>query len=256
MVNGLKLKHKLLLVIWIGVMTLQSCTTKPHCSNSIDFISSQDSIPVLEFDITSNPMEVRRQMCELYSFDLCTKCSLVEFKVPFEIEGKEGFLKVTVDFDSPICENCPVPMRSRHYCSILINSKNQILFEGQHVDIDSLQSEIIGYLSKVGSAPIGPRAIDKVNFRIGWAEGVNKEVVYLMLKRIYQAHLHFVEGEIEKTGSNFCSLSKMELSALKEKYPLKIEFDLGKQEFMIPKNPEGHLMTEEIEDFLEEGGSE
>ncbi len=228
------------------------CSTELECHNRNDFISSEDSIPVLEFDITSNPIEVRRQMSELYGLDLCVKCSLVEFKVPFEIEGKEGFLKVMVDFDSPICESCPVPMRLRHYCSILINSKNQILFEGQHVDMDSLQSEIIGYLSKVGNDPIAPRTIDKVNFRISWAEGVNEELVHLILKRIYQSHLAFIEGEVEKTGSDFCSLSKRELSALKEKYPLRIELDLGKQEFMIPTNPEEHLIPKEVEGHLKE----
>lgn len=230
---------------------LLSCTTNRNCQNRFDFISSQDSIPLLDLDITSDYVEVRRHMSKLHGFDLCTKCSLVEFKMPLEIENKEGFLNVMVDFDSPICENCPVPMRLRHYCSILINSNNQILFDGQHVDIDSLQPAIIGYLSKVGNDTIAPNAFDKVNFRISWAEGVNEEMVQLMLKGIYQSHLAFVEGVVEKTGSNFCSLSNSELSALKEKYPLKIELDLGKQNFIIPEKTGELLIPTIIEDDFE-----
>jgi hypothetical protein len=227
---------------------LTSCFEKDDCLNRFEFIScNNDSIPILNLDITKHPDTIRNEMNKLYGFDLCEKCSWVDFRLPFTIEGQKGYLKVMVDFDSPVCENCPIPMRLRHYFSIMINQRNQLLVEGELIEIDSLQSKIQKYLAKVGVDEMSPKNFGQVNFSIFWNQDSNTEFLNSVLTTLYVSHLSFVESELKNDGIDFCKMERENLEKLKEKYPLRIEFDLGKIERMKPPNIEKLKELESIE---------
>src|SRR5690554_9822 len=241
-----KMRKIALYILTLSLLT--SCSEKDDCLNRFEFIScNNDSIPILNLDITKNPDTIRNEMNRLYGFDLCEKCSLVDFRLPFTIEGQKGYLKVMADFDSPVCENCPIPMRLRHYFSIMINKRNQLLVEGELVEIDSLQSKIQKYLVKVGVDEMSPKNFGQVNFSIFWNQDSNTEFLNSVFTKLYVSHLSFVESELKKDGIDFCKMERENLEKLKKKHPLRIEFDLGKIERMKPPNIEKLKELESIE---------
>jgi len=168
-------------------------------------------------------------MNKLYGTDLCKKCSWVDFKLPFTIEGEKGYLKVMADFDTPICNNCPIPMRLRHYFYITINQRNQLLVEGELIKLDSLQLKIENYLAKVGIDEMAPENFEQVNFKIFLSENTDIGFLNSVLTSLHLSHIAFVESEIQNDGIDFCKITRIDIEKLKEKYPLRIEFDLGKQ---------------------------
>ncbi|WP_062056572.1 hypothetical protein [Aquimarina longa] len=203
------------------------------CNNKFYFISSTDTIPILNLDIKTPYYLARNDISNLYyNEDLCELCSQVEFKIPFNIENENGFLKIMTDFDTPYCGKCPIPMRLRHYYHIEINNKNQLFVEDQLRNVNSLQLDIEKYLLGIGENKMGPKSFDQVNYLIYWGKGTNKMFLDSILTKIYNAHLNSVEIKIRESNKDFCLLSKKELLDLKNDYPLRIEFDLGKFEKM------------------------
>ena len=224
---------KVSLTIWLLIL-LTSCSVNHGCENRFDFISCNNSIPILDLDISKHSDSIRKEINELYEFDLCQECSRIEFKIPFVVEGKSGYLEVMADFDFPVCENCPVPMRSRHYFSVLINQNNQILAEGEVTEIDKLRSKILNYLAAVGNNEMTPETFGQVNFRIHWDQDSDVGVLNSVLTILYKSHLDFVERQLLRNETDFCSIEQTEIAQLKEQYPLRIEFNLTKTERLKP----------------------
>lgn len=167
------MKHILFLALLISLLT--SCLDKNKCLNQFEFSTCKnDSIPILNLDITKHPDTIRAEMNKLYGLDLCKKCSRVDFRLPFEIEKQKGFLKVRTDFNSPVCGNCPTYVRLRHYFSIMVNQKNQLLVEGELTQLDSLQPKIERYLTSVGVEEMAPENFEKINFSILWSQDSDK----------------------------------------------------------------------------------
>ena len=229
------------------ILLLTSCSPNNNCKNRFDFISNNDSIPILNLVFTKSAETIREEMNELYGFDLCDKCTWADFRMPFTIECQKGSLKVMVDFDSPICGNCPIPVRKRHYFSIMINQRNQLLVEGELVEMDSLQSKVEKYLATVGHNEMTPETFKQVNFRLFWNQDSNIDYLHDVLMVLYKSHLTFVESKLEEDGIDFCTLEKTKITELKEQYPLRIEFDLGKVDRMQPLGIDGIMELEDIE---------
>lgn len=240
-----------LFILILFTTILSGCSVKDQCNNRFDFISTNDSIPILNLDFSSSPDSILRKMNVLYGIDLCEKCSWVEFKTPFEIEGKKGYLKLLADFDYPYCSNCPIAMRDRHYFEILINLNNQILAESNLVQIDSLKTEILSYLDKVGNDDNFPISYKRVNYFIKWDLNSDPKFVNEVFTTIYSAHLEFVESKLFAEGIDFCSLNKKEIRLLKEKYPLRIEIYNGKS--MIIATPEEMMkFQKQLEEYSDD----
>lgn len=216
-------------------MTLISCSINDDCNNRYAFSNCDLDIPIVQFDYFDHFDSVRQDIRNQFKYDLCEKCSWIDFKIPFGFEDKKGYLKVMADFDYPICENCPVPIRLRYYYSIMINRNNQLLVNGRPMKIDSLKNSIVTYYDNVGN-PEGyfPEKYSQVNFRFFWDTETEKTSIDKILTEISNAHLTFVEHKVADNGLEFCKLTREELDNLKNKYPLRIEFDLGKIDLMKP----------------------
>ncbi|MDY8134463.1 hypothetical protein [Aquimarina sp. 2201CG5-10] len=221
------------LILFIGCSNNNNNNSNNTCSNRFDFIASTDTIPVLKFDVKTPYYLARKDISDLYyNDDLCKHCSRIEFKIPFDIENKDGTLKVMTDYDYPYCQECPIPNRFREYYRINIYTKNRLYVEDKTISLDSLPSNIETYLQSIGKNKIAPESFSKVNYLIDWQQGVNQKFLDTILKKITKAHLKNVERLVNESNRDFCSLDKEELMKLKRKYPLQIEFDLGKSEKM------------------------
>ncbi len=119
-------------------------------------------------------------------------------------------------------------MRDRSYYSILINKDNKIAKLGRPINIDSLESDIIDYLSKVGIDDLAPDNYEKVNFKLMWDRKSDHNFIDTVMTKVYKAHLSFVEKQVQTEGLDFCDIDLYKIKELKKEYPLRIELDLGK----------------------------
>ena len=216
------------------------------CENRFDFISTNDSIPILDLDYSEAPESTLERMNSLYGTDLCDKCGWVEFKSPFEIESKMGYVKLIADFDYPYCSNCPIAMRLRYYFQILINANNQILAEGELVTVESLKTEIKSYLSKVGIDDDFPENYERVKYSIQWDRNSESKFIDSVFTSIFTSHTDFVRNKTLENGVDFCSLEKPELTKLKTDYPLRIQISSG-MSIEMPSSEEMEVILNEIE---------
>ena len=215
-------------------MTLLSCSKNKGCNNRYTFSNCDLDIPIVQIDYSDQFDSVRQNIENQFKYDLCKKCSWIDFKIPFQFEDKKGYLKVMADFDYPVCNDCPVPIRLRYYYSIMINRKNKLLVNGRPMRTDSLSSSIVKYFDNVGN-PEGhyPEEYRQVNFRLFWDRETDKSSIDEILAEISKAHLTFVEHKVAESGLEFCKLTGDEIEKMKMEYPLRIEFDLGKIDMML-----------------------
>lgn len=212
------------------------CSKKQEvCTNHFDFLNCNEQIPIFEVDYSMDFDSSRLDLQSKFETDLCDVCSYVYFKIPFDIDNKPGFIKIMSDFDYPVCENCPISMRLRSYYDILINHNSELLVEGKLMHIDSLRYSIINYFNNVGKSETQfPKEFNQVLFRLSWDRKTKRADIDKVLGILQKAYLDFVINRVEIEGRNFCDLTKLEVEDVKQKYPLKIEFDLGKIHLMKP----------------------
>lgn len=219
---------KIFILILLGFILHTSCSQVNDCGNRFDFISTNDSIPILKLDYSEAPESILKRMNTFYGVDLCSKCDWVGFKAPFEIEGKNGFLKLIADFDSPYCMDCPASIRKRSYFQIFMNSNNQILANDKLVAIDLLKAEIKSYLSKVGYGVGFPETYERVHYSIYWDRHSDSKFIDSVITSIFSTHTDFVATKVSADGLDFCSLEKTELTKLKKRYPIRIQINFGR----------------------------
>lgn len=233
------------ILILLSSIFLSNCTQIDECKNRFDFISTNDSIPILTLNYAETSESRLQRMNDLYTIDLCGKCSWVEFKSPFEMEGKSGYFKILADFDSPYCSNCPMAMRLRYYFQILINSNNQIFVEGEPSTIDSLETNISNYLSQIGHNVYFPETFKQLNYSIQWDSGSDSTFIDSVFSSLFSAHTDFVQKKVSENGIDFCSIPSTELAKLKSKYPIRIVIP-GKP-LILPNPSQMKEMLKEIE---------
>lgn len=216
-----------ILLSCFAIALLASCSNEPACQNRIRYVSGADSTPVFHMDLSKHPDTLREEVKRLYKTDPCELCDKVDFKIPFVIEGQNSYLNAKADFSN--CGPCPVTIKLAYYFRILISSNtDSILVAGEFISPDSLGSSIKKYLSTIGKEETAPKKFTQVNYLVTWQQNSSTEKLNAILSTIYKTHLAFVESELEKQGFEFCKLNKTDLAKVQQKYPLNIEFDLGK----------------------------
>jgi len=231
---------KSILISSLAIALLASCSNKPACQNRIRYVSGADSTPVFYMDISKHPDTLREEVKRLYKTDPCELCAKVDFKIPFVIEGQNSYLNAKADFSN--CGPCPVAMRIE-YCFPIQPFLSDSLIIGQTIiSPDSLGPSIQKYLSSVGKEESAPKKFTQVNYLVAWQQNSSTEKLNTILSTIYKTHLAFVESELEKQGFEFCKLNKTDLAKVQQKYPLNIEFDLGK---IAKSGPPIHALSRE-----------
>lgn len=231
----LRLRKSFQISIAILTMTLfSSCLPEHECNNRFNFISSNDSLAILKLNYALPADSQIVKLKQLYEDDLCNRCSWVDFKTPFEIQGDRGFLKFSVDFDYPYCTNCPMTIRYREYFQILINTSNQLLVEGEPISLDSLDEKIYNYLSNFYPAELPSEHYKNVNYSVQWNLATDSNLIKSVFSHIYTSQLEFIETKLKEKGRDFCSLQPIALQKLKEEFPFRIEL-FSSLKIQVPK---------------------
>ena len=242
---------KIIIFSVLGLIIFSSCSLTDNCENQLNFISTDEPIPIYELDYSDAPEKRLEKMNALYGIDLCEKCSLVNFKSPFTNEWGNGYFKLIVDFDYPRCsEKCPIKMRVRNYFSIVINSRNELLVEERPISNDSLKKEIISYLYKVGSEIEYPDDYKDVIYSLEWDISTDSKFIDSVISDILFTHTDFVVNKLSRNDIDFCSLNKKELKKIKDTYPIKIQISNGLKKITIPSLEQLKKMTRDLENSL------
>ncbi|MGB0870191.1 MAG: hypothetical protein ACPGSD_11400 [Flavobacteriales bacterium] len=227
------------IIILLSLIFLSSCQNKKvNCLNHFKFQNAHDSIPIVNLDYIQNREDYIQQIKDAFDEDLCQKCEMVDYKIPFLFDGIPGHLKVMADFETPDCGNCPVPVRERLLYFVSINTSDQLLVNSELLEKDSLENNIVNYLNGIGSGnQDSPDRYNKFHFHVYWSKQANPEYVKEILGIISKAHLKFVIQRINKVGDIFCHLTEKELYVWKDWYPLKLELSFGTKSFPPPLPP-------------------
>jgi hypothetical protein len=228
-------------VLVLCLIIFFNCEEGTVCNNRFDYLTEVKNIPILKLHEVNTATSFLEQLESFYKEDLCNRCEEVEFKIPFKIEDKKGYLKMIADYNYPYCSNCGIAMLSRSYFQIATNVNNQISIPGKVVNEDSLKYEIYTYLSKVGVNEDYPDSIKEVNYVL-LLDSKNIKLLNSIITSICKAHLNYVEFKVNESGVNFCKLSKASILQLKDAYPLRILF-LPKFELPAPHEYEKYLKT-------------
>lgn len=227
------------------MLVLASCTEYEKTDNRYYFASCFEDIPVVRFNYSDAPDSIEETIKNSFDYNICRNGELSYFKIPFEIEGKPGFLKFQInnmflDCDAYMgycCFNCFIDIR--------MNASNRLLVEGHFVEKDSFRSEIDQYFDSFGASRYKyPRSYDQMIFNIKWDSATSHKSINQVFTDIYIAHLKYIENKIKKNGLVFSELSISQLDSLKREYPLKIEIDLDNSILFAPK-------PVKVSDFIE-----
>ena len=165
------------------------------CNNSNDLISKADSITdFLEIDL-SKPYDT---LINQYQYQ----------KLPTYLElGNDLFIKV--EFETS--DNFSTGMRMNNFEEVLINSKNQILYKGNYLELKELHKTISTTAQ-----------LDKnLKFVIKWDDKTSRAILNQVFQEVVLGYVGLIETNLEL---DICSLSEMELNKLKIQYPLVFLF--------------------------------
>lgn len=222
-------KMKKILFISIIVLLIWGCNNTNNktvenssrfCENELDLLCSFDTLPTYYGDLKTINTDIEQKVSELFKGDIC--CQDLTFNVYHNFNSIDT-IKISLNYYYN-CDNCPVFIRARNVCVILQNSRGQILFEGEIIPIDSLDTELFNYYSKIGTQDFFPDSYDKANISLQWDLNVTDDDFRIYINQIIQGYLNFVNQFCLKTyNKEICELNQVELKNLGKIIPLKIE---------------------------------
>jgi len=203
----------------ISIISIVSCSKETDCSNRFDFVSSNDSIPIIELSVKHSADSICKEVLKLSGGEQ-SKDAWIPFKIPFKIESKKGFLKVLADFSIPPLMDHHLSTTMLSSATILLNQHDQLLFHGRPIQLDSLEIRIEEYILDRWTQ----ESYRNINIGLIWTPESTQTVLYDVLASIYKAHLNAIERELNDAGKDICTLDEKEFAVLKERYELNIQF--------------------------------
>jgi len=193
------------------------------CSNELDLLCSFDTIPSIEYSFQSIRDSLSEKLTTVFSDEIC--CKDLRFNVNHFIDSSES-IKLSVNYYYD-CINCPEILRETNICLILLNSKGQVAFKGQQINIDSLDNKLYNYYSFVGKADNLPASYDRVKIGLQWDKDVSNEYFTFFINQIINGYIKFVkEYSTNNYEKRFCELNQVELHSISKLIPFGIELPI------------------------------
>ncbi|MEN8121745.1 MAG: hypothetical protein ABFS35_15445 [Bacteroidota bacterium] len=207
----------------------------PYCENERLLLSSFDTIKSLDYKLFEIQDSLKEKLKVSYNEDIC--CKDLRFNVLFEIDSVQ---QIPVSLNCYYwCDDCPVFIRERNDCLILINFRGEVAFEGELSSLDSLSEDLFKYYSELESAEYFPYSYTNLQIVIQWDFQVKREKFRKFIKEIIDGYLQFANKLSVNTYSiEICKLNKTQLLELSRTIPFNLKI--------------GILEIVEIEDVLED----
>ena len=118
----------------------------PYSSNELKLLSSFDSIQSVSYSLYDLGDSADVKLQTILSDSNC--CHTIRFNTNQAIDSIHS-IKLSINYYHYYnCEDCGCNLR-RHFCSIILNSKGQILFNGALIQTDDLRDSSFSYYSNI-----------------------------------------------------------------------------------------------------------
>lgn len=223
--QSLKLTSYLILFF----LFLSQCKPKiEKCNDKFNFIHCTDSIPVINFPLNQNHDTIYDKLKMLYNNT--DSFASYFFRLPFEIDNQKGHIKIHTKIGVRKSIICGL----RNNLTILINSQNQLLVKNAWSNLDTLKHILELNFKGKYSHDQDPTNHESLNIVLKWDKNASPKILQKIINTIVETHFKFVTENLLYENENFCSLKKYNITQLKEKFPLRIEFDLFQYELEPP----------------------
>ena len=220
------------LLLLISILIFYSCDiqdnksiklTPRFCENQLNLLSSFDTIPTLKTNFKSLNNNLEQTISNYFDKKFC--CEYIYFNINHTIDSTDT-IKISLRHYYQ-CDNCPIFSREVNNLSILQNIQGQILFENILVSIDSLDTEIYRFYSRIGKSDIYPNTYREANISLHWDLEVPEIFFCKLIDQLIKGYLKFTnEYSIKKYNKKICQLNHIELKDLAKEIPLKIEIPI------------------------------
>lgn len=232
---GLGLMFYLLVILIFYSCNNAQTESKDTKTNRQKYLGADDSLPVLELNLSEDAKETRSKLNNLFGVDLCQECRNFDFLIPLQFEGEDIHIKIATSFNEGLGENDNHTHRIRNSCFILLNCYNQILVRGRYsINMKELENIIWEMLSEVFYDKNSLISFNEFEYFIMWDKEADKVVFDSLIHTICKTHLDFIDSEILGKEKDIESLSEGELQQLRKDYPLTIKLNLGKVQALAP----------------------
>jgi hypothetical protein len=191
----------------------------PFSPNELKLISSFDSIQTAPYSLYDLRDSTDEKLQTVLTDSSC--CQYIRLNVNQAIDSIHS-IKLSNNYYHN-CGDCGCILK-RHFCSILLNSKGQILFNGALIKTSDLRDSSFSYYSNIGTSISYPENMRKHQFYIQWDYAVKKEVFDQFIIQIIEAYLDIVKLKSQEIyQTNIEDLSHKQLLKLAKKNPFNIK---------------------------------
>lgn len=242
-IKKMKIPFQIILILFFTSCQLKDKKNEqPYCENETILLKGNSSYEVT-FDFNLSPEKQIKNLQSQVDISLCNGVRPLNSK--FELEDKkiESLLMTDwycIDSTNYLDELPPACFLIRSK-QILINSRGQILLDGELVKIDSI-SQLISNISKDF---FWNNSYKLVAYEILWDKKTDNQTKFNVLEKTVGGYLQ-AANEISKSEFNLelCQLDSVNLKELKRKFRFTI---LIEKELPIPPPPPEGLLEIEID---------
>jgi len=239
----MKISLQILLILFFTSCQLEDKKNEqPYCENEIILLKGNSSYEVT-FDFNLLPEKQIKNLQSQIDISLCSR--VIPLNSKFQLESKKiETLLITdwycVDSTNYLDELPPTCFLVRSK-QILINSKGQILLDGELVKIDSI-SQLVSNISKDF---FWDNSYKLVAYEILWDNKTDNQTKFNVLEQTIDGYLK-AANEISKREFNLalCQLDSTNLNKLKRKFSFTV---LIEKELPIPPPPPDGLLKIEVD---------
>jgi len=213
------------LVLIIPLILVFSCRNSTNnsdcyveiCSNANKLISKFDTIPTIDSDLIELKGDIREKVesflqpkhaNEYLYFNVKQNCDSLTSR------------KLSISFY--FSEENPTRLVTIYRFPLTLNTKGDVLFGPDIIDLDSLSTKIYNHYQGIGT-PEFPDSYDKNKFTLAWDLGVDEKDFNKYIDQIIEGYLMFIELQCTaQFGKGLCQLARTELDIIAKEYPFML----------------------------------
>lgn len=204
----------------ICLVLIEACSSKEDKCN----IKSQ-IFPKVENELIANFASIRvfslQEIWTISKEQDSMRCEDMDMLLSDYLKLDEIYIPITIDWPCDLPPDCEL-LRYRDAVNILINQHNQLLWKGEIVNIQAMDTLFESYYLNNGANPFRPKSPNRTRFYLEWSLGTDQVFVEQVLYKLTDAYTKVIRSEIGEVD-NECSVYRAKRKQLISKYPFKLK---------------------------------
>lgn len=223
--------------VFMLLLALASCKPKQlyrkegSCAVERSFLTPPDSLPKVKLDFSKTEMEIIDTIERQLGLDVCN------LREPFALVlPNHGEVEVSLVYQN--CERNTICFQGLPLV-ILLNSKGQILADGEWCSLNNLNEKVASYY--FGLMRDHKQYDFNPTIRLNWQAGMSNAKVSRIISELKRSkQLIFKQYAADSRHKQACELEEYEVNWLKKSFHLKIELVVYKYPLWQPKMPKDY----------------